>query len=122
MSRTSIPPQLVKVVLERDQHRCVLGFPGCTLVAVLADHRATRGMGGSKLLNDARVLVAACTSCNGRKEPVHRRLAESRGLTIRHGRTVHDTLQACEDTPVVYPDGRSWFLAADGTRTERRAA
>lgn len=63
--------RLRQIVLERDQYRCQLRLPGCTLTATQADHvhpRETHGDGPENLR-------AACRHCNisrgkpGRNDP-----------------------------------------------------
>lgn len=114
----AIPKAVVAAVLERDGHRCVLDGPECQGVAMLADHRANRGMGGSKLLDDARNLIAACVVCNNWKEDTSgwtRAALIARGYRLRNAATAAKTLAVAEAVQVLYADG--WhYLTADGRR------
>lgn len=118
----TIPKPVVRVVLARDGGRCVLRLPGCLGVATVADHRANRGAGGSKVLNDPACLVAACELCNGAKEDAHgpylARLREY-GLRVLKAATNAATVTRCRDTPVTYPDGTVWKLNSDGSREQQ---
>jgi 5-methylcytosine-specific restriction endonuclease McrA len=49
-------------VLERDDHRCMVGDPGCTSVATEVDHIIPLAEGGQRL--DLDNLRGACTRCN----------------------------------------------------------
>lgn len=116
-----IPPRMRDGVLERDGGRCVIAGPFCTVVATVADHRANRGHGGSKVLNDPRCLVAACELCNGWKEDAHGEDRERliyRGIRVEKDSTNAKTVSRCANKTVLYPDGRWFFLLADGTREE----
>lgn len=116
-----IPKKLLRLVLERDFEQCVIDAPGCLIEASTAHHRANRGMGGSKTLDSPMNLVACCGTCNGRVEDSH---GEERdryvrdGLRVRSAGTSQATLRAAQLTPVRYPDGRSFWLTADGRRVE----
>lgn len=117
----SIPKKIVAQVLERDHGRCVLNMWGCAGAATTADHRANRGSGGSTILDNPAVLVAACWACNGAKEDAHgavRRDLIERGLRVEKDSTNQKTLTRCINTPVRFPDGTLWFLTADGRRVE----
>lgn len=119
-----IPRPLVKQVLERDEFECMIGLPGCLRTASCADHRANRGMGGSKALDVAHNLVAACWPCNGRKEDstgeARADLIE-RGLIVLHDSSTSKTLHRARKTRVVDWRGRVWFLLPDGERVECHA-
>lgn len=110
-------------VLERDGHRCVIGGPECRVRATVADHRANRGNGGSKLLNDLACLIAACVICNGLKEdadgPYRARLV-AHGIRVEKAATNAQTLERCRLRPVLYPDG--WFRLVEGRREPVNAA
>lgn len=96
----------------------MLQLPGCRRVATVADHRANRGHGGSKILNNPMALVAACGQCNGDKENATGSILAdliTRGLRVLKSSTNEKTLRVCELTPVTYPDGQFW-IHADGTR------
>lgn len=116
---TAIPASMTRAVIARDGGVCLLQLPDCLRVATVADHRANRGAGGSKILNDPACLIAACVLCNGAKEDAYGEyLARLRmfGLRVWKAATNAATLARCRDTPVVYPDGTTWKLNSDGTR------
>lgn len=117
-----ISPKRFAAIFARDGGRCQLDLPGCTIVGTCPDHRANRGSGGSKVLDDPAVLVLACASCNSAKADgdfaVLREL-EARGLYIRKAATNQRTLDRARQTPVTDPLGRKWLLISD---TERVAA
>lgn len=52
-------------VLDRDGHLCRLQYGGCTTVAVTVDHTHPKVHGGT---DDPTNLVAACLTCNGKKQ------------------------------------------------------
>ena len=117
----TIPRRMVRQVLERAQGWCLLTGPFCLGEATIADHRANRGMGGSKALNAFENLIAACRPCNGWKETVYAMELNSliaTGLRIHRAATVKATLQRCRETPVQGLDGEWWFLLPDGTKKE----
>lgn len=110
------------VVLNRDGGLCVLQVsPHCDGVATVADHRANRGQGGARSLDEFSNLVAACGLCNGLKEDLE---GEDRAEIVRRGlRLVPDsthvkTALRAIVTPVEYPDGRLFYLLDDGGREE----
>ena len=115
------PKRSVKsLVYERDGNRCVINGPRCTGVATCTDHRAGRGAGGSRELNTAACLVAACELCNGFKEDAtgyQRDALEARGLRVLKAATNEKTAARCRETPVLYPDGQLYRLDDDGRRT-----
>lgn len=118
-----IPKRTVQLVLARDGEICQLNLPGCTYTATVADHRANRGMGGSKELNDPVCLVAACVSCNGLKETVTGDVLDvlvERGVRVRRAATNRDTLMRCLAMPVRYRHGDWYLLRSDGGRTYLR--
>ena len=114
------PPVTVKrAVLERDGGWCLLALPGCHGEATTTDHRSNRGAGGSRLLNDPRVLIAACGICNGNKASAHAITLfdpQHRGLYVRPAATHAATLQRCIDTPVMDLEGQWWLLIDASTR------
>lgn len=117
----SIPRRLVRQVIERDQGWCLLTGPDCLGEATTADHRANRGMGGSKALNVPENLIAACHVCNGWKETAYAMELNgliAAGLRIHRAATVQATLERCRETPVQGLDGEWWYLLPDGTRKE----
>lgn len=116
----AIPKSVRDLVLERDDWACVLGLPGCQRRAQYCDHRANRGMGGSKALDVPSNLVATCGPCNGKKEDAHGGLRVEllhRGIRIRNGTWPQDTIELAERTPVGYPDGSFWLLDRAGGRS-----
>ena len=119
----SIPARMTRAVLDRDDHLCVIAGPGCLGTATEADHRANRGAGGSTVLDDPCVLVAACGICNGRKATVHgaeRQRLIDRGVIVEKAATNASTLTRCTLTPVIYPDGTTYWLTRDGRRVADR--
>ncbi len=112
-----IPKRLVELVLERDGARCVIAGPRCMGSASLAHHRANRGMGGARALNDPRNLVAACGLCNSWIEDVTgawREWAIERGVRVERAATTAATLNRCAAKPVQYGVEVWRFLLADG--------
>lgn len=109
----AIPKKLVLLVLERDNYRCQIALPGCLGEASVADHRATRGMGGAKVLNRASLLIAACGLCNSAREDtsgeVRARLIE-RGVIVLADATHAKTSLRGALTPFTDPAGVSWWL------------
>jgi hypothetical protein len=108
-----------RAVIERDGGFCLLALPGCLGEAQTTDHRANRGGGGSRVLNDPRNLIAACTICNGLKADAGQIVLfdlEERGLYVRKAATNQDTLRHVIDTPVTYLDGERYWLVDATTR------
>jgi len=103
-----VPTTRRDAVIARDLGKCVIAGPGCMGDATLADHRANRGMGGSKVLNDMVCLIAACVICNGLKEdadgPYRARLV-ARGVRVEKDSTNKKTLERCQRVYVLYADG-----------------
>lgn len=124
MSAPAIPQKTVALVIQRDGGLCVLSIPDdCLGMATCADHRANRGQGGAKhrVLDQPSNLVAACGVCNGLKEDAEGALRadlERRGVRLRQDSTHRKTALRALVTPVVYPDGRAFWLLDDGTREE----
>ena len=119
-----IPRKLVAQVLERDGGTCVIAGPACLGEATVADHRAPRGQGGSKVLNDMRCLIAACGLCNGWREDSSRWDRDElvrRGVIVLKAATNHETVRRCELKEVHYPDGQVLFLTRDGRRTDEQS-
>jgi hypothetical protein len=109
----AIPKKLVELILARDHGVCVINGPHCTGEATVADHRANRGAGGSKVLNDPRCLIASCWIDNQWKEDStgeDRWELERRGVIVLKAATNADTVRACAFKAVEYPDGRRFFL------------
>lgn len=118
-----IPAKTVALVIQRDGGLCMLRISkACTGVADCADHRANRGSGGAgQRLNQPSNLIAACSFCNGAKEDSHggvRADLERRGLRLRSDSTHLKTALRAVVMPVMYPDGREYYLLDDGTREE----
>ena len=104
----SIPRKVVAAVLARDNHRCVIAGPHCTGVATLADHRANRGAGGSKVLDIPENLIAACALDNSHKEDAdgpYRAQLVARGIRVQKRATNAQTAERCASVPVLYSDG-----------------
>lgn len=118
----SHPPVTVKrQVIERDGGFCMLALHRCTGEAQTTDHRANRGAGGSRLLNDPSNLIAACSQCNGDKADGTAMVLmelEHRGLYIRPDSTHEKTLARARRTPVESMDGRWWMLVSATERFE----
>lgn len=120
---TAIPRKLTTLVLKRDLFLCMLRLDGCTKLATVADHRANRGSGGSKVLNQPHCLVAACVSCNGVKETVHGATLDAliaKGVRVLKAATNEQTAQRCLLVPVTYPEG-DYQLTAEGERVRLSA-
>lgn len=121
MSRLNHPTVAVKkLVIVRDGGFCLLALPGCQGEATTTDHRANRGAGGSRELNDAVNLIAACALCNSAKADAGSLVLmdlEERGLWVRKAATNAETLKRARLTPVETLDGERWFLVS---ATERR--
>lgn len=62
-------------VLQRDEHRCYLGLPGCTGVAVTADHVIPVTQGGT---HDLENLAAICGPCHEAKSNQERAAGRAR--------------------------------------------
>lgn len=106
-------------VITRDKGLCAIRLEGCTLFATVADHRANRGMGSSKLLDGFSCLLAACVLCNGAKEDATgavRAELERRGVRVPKDSTNAKTAKRCRETPVEYPDGVLYWLTLDGRK------
>ncbi len=106
-------------VIERDGGWCIYMLPGCQGEATTTDHRANRGAGGSRILNDPTNLCAICWSCNSRKADAVSLVLlelEQRGLWIRPDSTHERTLARAMRTPVEYPDGERYFLIDEHKR------
>ena len=120
-----IPKRMIRDVIERDNGFCLLAGPFCVGEATVADHRANRGMGGSKVLNSPENLIAACSPCNGWKETAHSielGFLIERGLRVLRAATVAETLRRCRETPIEDLTGEQWWLTADGRRVPANTA
>lgn len=92
--------------LERDGGRC----PHCgTTEGLVPQHRAGRGMGGSKALNRPSNIIVLCSTLNG--------LIESDAITAAWAHTQGWHLERWEDpekTPARYnTEGGAFFLLSD---------
>jgi len=66
--RRPTPRHVRLAVLERDQWRCQLGYPGCTYHAVEVDHiESTAQTGVSREQVDVDGCQSACASCHAVK-------------------------------------------------------
>lgn len=106
-SNTGPDPETQAAVMARDGG-CVRADAGECFGRVVCNHRANRGMGGSRDLNQLSNLVAACFWCNGWFED-HPEEARANGWKLRRG---DDPLLVA----VRYPDGRRWVLDDEGGR------
>ena len=112
-------PHVKRAVIRRDNGLCVLRLDGCTGEAQTTDHRANRGSGGSRILNDPANLIGACTSCNGLKADSSGYVRIGlirRGILVIPSSTHEKTLTRAKETPVIYPDGVSYRLIDTSTR------
>ena len=98
-------------VFERDGYMCVdCGTP----YTLTIQHRANRGMGGSKNLDRMSNLITMCVTHNGLLESD----AEYAGRGREYGWKVHrNRTVAPEDVPVFYRPLQAWvYLGDDGSR------
>ena len=104
----SVPAKTRRLVFERDGHECV----HCgTTEGLTIQHRANRQMGGSKHRDGPENLVTLCWQSNTRLE------ADSAFADL--GRLYGWKLRSWEtpaETPVLYGDGRYYFLSDRFTR------
>lgn len=121
MSKLNHPPVSVKrAVIQRDGGFCIYMLHNCMGEATTTDHRANRGSGGSRELNDPVNLCAVCVRCNSDKADAGSMLLldlEERGLWVRKAATNAQTLERARAMPVEYPDGERFYLIS---ATERR--
>ena len=106
-------------VIHRDGGLCIYQLAGCTGYAETTDHRAGRGSGGSRVLNDPANLAGICWHCNHAKEDstgMTRVDLIERGLLIEKAATNEATLARAKETPVLYPDGVKYRLIDEHTR------
>ncbi|RRJ85932.1 HNH endonuclease [Gulosibacter macacae] len=117
----AVDKRLTALVLARDNHLCVIAGPRCGGWATVPDHRANRGAGGSRALDDAANLIAACGVCNGNKEDATGEWLQDlirRGVRVlRRGQRSAQVLTRARLVPVEYPDGTWWQLDSAGGRT-----
>lgn len=115
------PVTVKRAVIERDGGFCLLALHVCTGEAQTTDHRANRGAGGSRLLNDPINLIGACVLCNGAKADANSAILqalEARGLWVRPDSTHEKTLARARRTPVEDLEGRWWMLISATERVE----
>ena len=111
----------IRKVIARDGGQCVIAGPHCQGVAVTADHRANRGSGGSRALDNPANLVACCALCNGLKEDAdgeYRTELIERGIRVVKAATNAATVTRAQLTPVRYPDGTEWWLTTNYRRVQ----
>lgn len=109
----TLPRSLFDAVIVRDGPFCLLALADCEGEATTLDHRANRGSGGSKLLDDPVNLIPACWRCNGDKADAHGVVLvslERRGLYVLPHATHAKTLERVRQTPVEYLDGERFLL------------
>ncbi|SDN73324.1 HNH endonuclease [Allokutzneria albata] len=84
--QTHVAEALRRLVFARDEGQCQLCGTGCTPLTL--QHRAPRGMGGSRHRNTAENLIVLCgdgtTGCHGRVEH-NRDWARARGFLVPMG-------------------------------------
>lgn len=117
--RNHPPVQVKRAVIVRDGGFCLMALPGCLGEAQTAHHRANRGAGGSRVLNDPVNLVAVCAPCNSAAEdaPALVRIdLIDRGLRVERAATNQQTLERAAATPVEYLDGERYWLVDASTR------
>ena len=75
-------PTVRKRILQRDNHTCQIGLPGCTITANTVDHITPVALGGSWYEPDN--LRAACAHCNGELAKIAQRITQrpSEGHTV----------------------------------------
>ena len=104
----TVPAKTRRLVFDRDGEQCV----HCgTTEGLTIQHRANRGMGGSKLLDTASYLVVMCAEANQR--------LESSAAFADLGRTLGWKIRRSEDpesVPVRYASGDFYYLNDRGTR------
>ena len=104
----SVPASTRRLVFQRDGDECV----HCgTTVGLTIQHRAGRGMGGSKTLDGPENLIVMCALSNQR--------LESSAAFADLGRTMGWKIRRSEDPttiPVRYASGDFYYLNNRGTR------
>ena len=60
-----------RIVLDRDQYRCMIQMEGCTVTATQVDHIAPLAFGGAPY--DVNNLRASCANCNSSRSNKLRR-------------------------------------------------
>lgn len=120
MAKTSVSKGTKMLMMRRDNHSCQIGLPCCVGYASGPDHRAGRGAGGSKVLNELSNLIAACWPCNSLKETLHgeaRKELVVRGVIIAFAGTNEKTAAKALVTPFIDRSGVAWLLDNDGGKT-----
>ena len=104
----TVPASTRRLVFQRDGDECV----HCgTTEGLTLQHRASRGMGGSKTLDGPENLVVMCGQSNAR--------LESSAAFADLGRTMGWKIRRSEDPttiPVRYASGDFYYLNNRGTR------
>lgn len=104
----TVPAKTRRLVFERDGYECV----HCgTTEGLTIQHRASRGMGGSKAYNTLAHLIVMCAESNQR--------LESSAAFADLGRTLGWKIRRTDDPetiPVRYASGDFWYINSRGTR------
>jgi hypothetical protein len=124
MSRSLSHPavSVKRSVITRDGGFCLLALHDCQGEATTTDHRANRGSGGSRVLNNPVNLIAACAVCNGLKADAYgltKLDLMERGLLVPPAATHEQTLDRARVMPVQDLAGEWWMLLS---ASERRPA
>lgn len=101
-----------RLVFERDNMLCV----SCGSSDLTIQHRISKGMGGSKILDSPSNLLTLCLLCNERLESdaEFAALGKRFGWKLHRNRDVIPSNERCW-----YPaDGRWWLLDDEGNRVE----
>lgn len=113
MAGKSVSEAARQLVYERDGWRCAACGHAWDLTI---QHRVSKGMGGSKRLDDPSNLLTLCQRCNVRLEAdaEFARAGRAAGWKLYRNRSVDPALEPCW-----FPLERRWFLLhPDGTRSE----
>lgn len=117
----AIKKRVLDVLKQRDNYSCAAQGPNCLGEGLVPHHRANRGSGGSRSLDEFSNLLLLCALCNGWVEDSHGEDREElirRGVRLLPDSTHVKTALRAVVTPVEYPDGRLFYLMDDGTRDE----
>lgn len=109
----TLPRRLFEQIRERDGYFCLMALHNCQGEGNVLHHRANRGHGGSKVLDDPANLVLVCHRCNGDAEDAHAIVRADlihRGLRVEKAATNERTLARARETPVEALDGDRWYL------------
>lgn len=105
---TAPAPVTRALMLERDEHRCIVCW---VMVQLEAQHRRAVGMGGSKVRPLIADLVTACTIHNAAFEH------GLQAMALRFGWKVRGWVTEPERVPVYDLRGRQWWrLTVEGLR------